>query len=43
MAVFFKTPAPPGVAAGLRHGVIVRAENLSSEAVARPSRHAVAW
>jgi|WetSurMetagenome_2_1015567.scaffolds.fasta_scaffold146646_3 hypothetical protein len=28
MAVFFKTPAPPGVAAGLRNGVVVRAESL---------------
>ena len=28
MAVFFKTPAPPGVTAGPRDGVVVRAERL---------------
>ena len=28
MAVFFKTPAPPGVAAAPRNGVVVRAEGL---------------
>jgi hypothetical protein len=45
MAVFFKTAAPPGVSAGLRKGVVLRAESLFEhrQLMRRPSPLACLW